>query len=418
MQLTVDSGQLPEGWEIKKLGEVYNVRDGTHDSPKYLPEGYALITSKNLKNNGLSFKNVNYILEVDYKKINERSAVHKGDILLAMIGTIGNPIVVEVEPEFAIKNVALIKVPRNQSSYFLRYYLETEYVQSKMQREAKGTTQKFVGLGYLRDFPIILPPPSEQKRIVAILDEAFEGIDRAIANAENNLANSRELFESYLNAIFTQKGDGWVEKKLGDLCEKVEYGSSAKSLVEGEIPVLRMGNIKNGAIDWSNLVYTIDKEEINKYLRKYNDVLFNRTNSDEHVGKTAIYKGEMPAIFAGYLIRVHRKEELIDADFINFYLDSYTAREYGKSIMSRSVNQANINGTKLKGYPISLPSLSTQKKIVENLSFLRAETQRLETIYRQKIAALKELKQSILQKAFIGELTADTPKTAKEEIAA
>jgi type I restriction enzyme S subunit len=270
----------------------------------------------------------------------------------------------------------------------------------------------------IKNLKLHVPPLPEQKRIVAILDEAFEGIDRAIANTEKNLANSHELFESYLNAIFTQKGNGWEERKLGDVCEKVEYGSSAKSLVEGEIPVLRMGNIQNGAIDWSNLVYTIDKEEIKKYLLRYNDVLFNRSNSDEHVGKTAIYKGEMPAIFAGYLIRIHRKEQLIDAEFLNFYLNSYTAREYGKSIMSRSVNQANINGTKLKGYPISLPSLSVQKQIVENLSFLRTETQRLEAIYRQKIAALKELKQSILQKAFTGELTADTLKTATEEIAA
>ncbi|MDZ7969559.1 MAG: restriction endonuclease subunit S [Nostoc sp. DedSLP03] len=287
-------------------------------------------------------------------------------------------------------------------NFFIHVNRETIY------HLGSGATFPNVSGSMLAKLEIPIPPESEQKRIVAIMDEAFEGIDRAIANTEKNLANSRELFESYLNAIFTHKGDGWVEKTLGDVCEKVEYGSSAKSLVEGEIPVLRMGNIQNGAIDWSNLVYSIDKEEINKYLLKYNDVLFNRTNSDEHVGKTAIYKGEMPAIFAGYLIRIHRKEELIDADFLNFYLNSYTAREYGKSVMSRSVNQANINGTKLKSYPISLPSLSIQKQIVENLIFLRTETQRLETLYRRKLAALNELKQSILQKAFTGELTADT----------
>jgi type I restriction enzyme S subunit len=162
----------------------------------------------------------------------------------------------------------------------------------------------------------------------------------------------------------SQLPEGWVEKKLGDVCEKVEYGSSVKSKPEGKIPVLRMGNVQNGSIDWSNLVYSTDKEEIDKYLLKYNDVLFNRTNSDEHVGKTAIYKGERPAIFAGYLIRIIRKEDLIDADFLNYYLNSHTIREYGKSIMSRSVNQANINGTKLKDYPIILPPLSEQKRIV------------------------------------------------------
>ncbi|GEM_PF-2389361 len=189
-----------KGWQIKKLNEVYDVRDGTHDSPKYQPEGYAFITSKNLKSNGLSFEKVQYNSESDYQKINERSAVHKGDVLLAMIGTIGNPVVVEIEPEFAIKNVALIKVPKDQSSYFLKYYLETDYVKSKMQREAKGTTQKFVSLVYLRNFPITLPPLAEQKRIVAIVDNAFEGIDRAIANIEKNFTNARELFESYLDS--------------------------------------------------------------------------------------------------------------------------------------------------------------------------------------------------------------------------
>jgi type I restriction enzyme S subunit len=157
---------------------------------------------------------------------------------------------------------------------------------------------------------------------------------------------------------------GWIKTKLGDVCKKVEYGSSAKSKPEGKIPVLRMGNIQNGVIDWNDLVYTTDQEEIDKYLLKHNDILFNRTNSAEHVGKTAIYKSEKPAIFAGYLIRIHRKEDLIDADFLNYYLNSNTVREYGKSVMSRSVNQANINGTKLKEYPIFLPTLLEQKQIV------------------------------------------------------
>ncbi len=121
-----------------------------------------------------------------------------------------------------------------------------------------------------------------------------------------------------------QLPEGWVEKKLGDVCEKVEYGSSAKSQPEGKIPVLRMGNIQNGSIDWKDLAYTTNQEEIDKYLLQHNDVLFNRTNSAEHVGKTAIYKSEMPAIFAGYLIRIHRKKDLIDADFLNYYLNSQT----------------------------------------------------------------------------------------------
>src|SRR5690606_16697117 len=142
---------------------------------------------------------------------------------------------------------------------------------------------------------------------------------------------------------------------------------------------------------------------------KHNDVLFNRTNSPELVGKTAIYKSEMPAIFAGYLIRIHRKEELLDADYLNYYLNSKMAFEYGKTVVISSVNQANINGTKLKNYPIPLPSLKEQQTIVRQLDALRAETQKLEAVYQKKIADLEELKKSILQKAFKGELRGGEP---------
>jgi type I restriction enzyme S subunit len=393
---------LPKGWEIKKLGEVYDVRDGTHDSPKYVKEGYALITSKNLKNDSLNYDNVNYITEQDYININKRSKVDVGDVLFAMIGTIGNPIVIKDEPDFAIKNVALLKIPKNQDSYFLKYYLDSSIVIERMSKDAKGATQKFVGLGYLRNFEIPLPPLPEQQRIVSILDQAFATIANAKANTEQNLKNANELFDCVLDSILY---DGkWKVKQLGEVCEKVEYGTSSKSTSLGKIPVLRMGNIQNGRFDWKNLVYSDNEEENKQYLLKYNDVLFNRTNSPELVGKTAIYKGEMPAIFAGYLIRIHRKEDLLDATYLNYYLNSKMAIDYGKTVVISSVNQANINGTKLKTYPIPLPTLTEQQTIVGRLDALSAETKRLEAIYQQKLLNLEELKKSVLQKAFNGEL--------------
>ena len=191
---------------------------------------------------------------------------------------------------------------------------------------------------------------------------------------------------------------------MGDLCDGVEYGSSAKSKKEGHIPVLRMGNIQGGKLDWENLAYTDDKDEIKKYLLKHNDVLFNRTNSPELVGKTAIYKSEMPAVFAGYLIRIHRKPDLLDADYLNYFLNSQIALDHGKTVAISSVNQANINGAKLRGYPIPAPTLSQQKQIVAKLDALSTETQLLETRYQQKLAALAALKESLLHQAFSGEL--------------
>jgi type I restriction enzyme S subunit len=193
-------------------------------------------------------------------------------------------------------------------------------------------------------------------------------------------------------------------QQLGEVCKKVEYGTSSKAQPQGKLPVLRMGNIQNGRFEWKSLVYSNNEEDNKQYLLYYNDVLFNRTNSPELVGKTAIYKGERPAIFAGYLIRLHRKEDLLDADYLNYYLNSKMAFEYGKTVVISSVNQANINGTKLKTYPIPLPTLEEQQFIVHHLDALRAETQKLEALYQKKIDNLEELKKSILQKAFAGEL--------------
>ena len=165
-----------------------------------------------------------------------------------------------------------------------------------------------------------------------------------------------------------------------------------------------MGNIQDGRFDWGDLVYTDDEAEIVRYQLEHNDVLFNRTNSPELVGKTAIYKSERPAIFAGYLIRIRRRKELLDADYLNYFLNSRIAFDYGKTVVISSVNQANINGTKLKTYPIPTPSLAEQKDIVAELDALVAETQRLESIYQQKLAALAELKKSLLHQAFSGKL--------------
>lgn len=191
-----------KGWEEGKLGETYDVRDGTHDSPIYQKDGFALITSKNLKQDVLNYDKVQFISQKDYKKINERSLVNKGDVLFAMIGTIGNPVVVNVEPNFAIKNVALFKVPNNQDSYFLKYYLDSKFVIDKMMSEAKGTTQKFVGLGYLRNFQIMLPPLDEQKSIVKKLDALAGETKKLEAIFAAKSASLDELKKSVLKKAF------------------------------------------------------------------------------------------------------------------------------------------------------------------------------------------------------------------------
>jgi type I restriction enzyme S subunit len=192
-----------EGWEEKTLGEVYDVRDGTHDSPKYQEEGFPLITSKNLKKDLLNYDNVNYISEQDYININKRSKVDKGDILFAMIGTIGNPVVIQDEPDFAIKNVALFKVPKGQNSNFLKYYLDAKSTIDKMMEDAKGTTQKFVGLGYLRSFKILLPPLKEQQTIVQKISALSTETKKLEAIYQQKINDLEELKKSVLQKAFS-----------------------------------------------------------------------------------------------------------------------------------------------------------------------------------------------------------------------
>ena len=147
----------------------------------------------------------------------------------------------------------------------------------------------------------------------------------------------------------------------------VEYGTGAKSSKSGSVPVIRMGNLQNGMIDWQDLAFTSDKAEIEKYSLSPGDVLFNRTNSPELVGKTAIFRGERPALFAGYLIRVNHIGTIVNSQYLNLFFGSHTARQYGNSVKTDGVNQSNINGEKLQGYPFPYCSLAEQHEVVRIL---------------------------------------------------
>ncbi|EMK04117.1 type I restriction modification DNA specificity domain protein [Leptospira kirschneri] len=287
----------------------------------------------------------------------------------------------------------------------------------------------------MRNTPIPLPPLVEQQRIVSKIEELFSELDKGIENLKTAQQQLKVYRQAVLKSAFEGKltkdwrdqnpdrsvsedileekdsslgelPDGWKSVKLGNVIKDVEYGSSSKSHETGKIPVIRMGNIQNGLIDWEDLVYTNNQDEINKYLLKKDDVLFNRTNSSEWVGKTAIYKGERPAIFAGYLIRINRIQSLLDPYFLTYFLNSIIAKKYGNSVRTFGVNQSNINGTKLKSYPLPLPSLSEQQIIVQEIESRLSVCDKLEETIQSSLKQAESLRQSILKKAFEGKLAA------------
>ena len=391
-------------WNAVKLGDACRFIDYRGKTPDKTESGLRLITAKNVKMGFLQMEPLEYVAADAYDDWMTRGIPREGDVLFTTEAPLANVAQLDTNARvvFAQRIIVLQPFSSDLDRTFLKYQLLSDSMQKHVREKGTGATVQGIKASLLKAIEIRFPPLAEQQRIVGILDEAFDGIATAKANADKNLQNARALFESHLQA--TMMSDRWPRKMLGDVCEKVEYGSSAKSKPEGIVPVLRMGNIQDGQLDWENLVYSDDQAEIDKYLLKHNDVLFNRTNSPELVGKTAIYKSQEPAIFAGYLIRIHRKEDLLDADYLTYFLNSKDALDYGKTVMISSVNQANINGAKLKGYPIPIPTLSEQRKIVSSLDALSAETQRLESLYQQKLTALDALKKSLLHQAFSGAL--------------
>ncbi|MFK5611951.1 restriction endonuclease subunit S [Lactobacillus delbrueckii] len=185
-------------WEQRKLGEVADVRDGTHDSPRYINEGYPLLTSKNVDNGYINYDDVKYVSENDYVQINKRSKVDINDILMGMIGTIGNLALIREEPDFAIKNVALIKHTSNFDYQFLFQELQTSAISKELLSGMDGGTQKFVSLKKIRNLSVMLPSENEQKQIGAF----FKQFDSLIALHQRKLDLLKEQKKGFLQKMF------------------------------------------------------------------------------------------------------------------------------------------------------------------------------------------------------------------------
>ena len=198
-------------WKEFKLGDISDVRDGTHDSPKEKPEGRFLITSKHIKNGKIDFSSAYRISEEDFDQINKRSKVDKWDILFSMIGTIAETVIVDFEPGFAIKNVGLFKTGNKDLSKWIYYYLKSTDAKNEIDACLKGSTQQYITLGDLRNFPIKIPPLPEQKAIAEVLTSLDDKID--LLHKQNKTLE--QLAETLFRHHFIDNAqDDWEEKPL------------------------------------------------------------------------------------------------------------------------------------------------------------------------------------------------------------
>lgn len=301
---------------------------------------------------------------------------------------------------------------------YLMYCFQSKYFREFILSNVSGVGGSLMRAQpkYVQTYPIPLPPLSEQQRIVERIEELFAKLDEAKERLQEVVDSFAVRKAAILHKAFTGEltkqwrlengvsDESWEEKTIGEICSSLKYGTSKKSSDDGEVVVLRMGNLQNGEIDWSNLAYTSDEEDIKKYLLKSGDVLFNRTNSPELVGKTSIYRGEMPAIYAGYLIKLDYEKNIVVGDYLNYYLNSSKAKEYYMQVKTDGVSQSNINAKKIGEFEIPLPTISEQHEIVRLIDDLLARERAAQQAAEQALASIDLMKKSILARAFRGEL--------------
>ena len=407
------TNKLPQGWVECEFESVIDVRDGTHDSPKYYETGYPLVTSKCLKNGNIDLSIASLISENDYHKINERSKVSIGDVLFAMIGTIGNPVLIQDEPSFAIKNVALFRKSNAVIPEFLKYYLESSNVLSVMQLQSKGSTQKFVGLGYLRKFNFLLPPLNEQKRIVEKIEEEFGKIDEGI----EKLKLAQEQIKQYRQSVLKSAFDGklyktteWEEKTLEKLTKKIgDVDHKMPKEVDYGIPYISPKdfysingiNLKN-AKKISNSDYEVLSRKI---APEMGDIIFPRYGT---IGVLR-YVDTNEKFLVSYSCAVIKTDtQKGNRRYLYYYLLSPQIKsQIQKSI--RQTTQANIGIQSIKDFKIKIGTLDEQKQIVKEIEKRFEVADEVERVITENLAKAEQLKQSILKKAFEGRLVPQDP---------
>ncbi|HFI7355175.1 TPA: restriction endonuclease subunit S [Escherichia coli] len=397
---------MSKNWQICQLGDVLTLINGrAYKKEEMLTEGVPILRIQNL-NGGNKWFYSNLELQED-------KYCYKNDLLYAWSATFG-PYWSKWDHKL-IYHYHIWKIETSPALNKQFAYYALLNITEALKASAHGVAMPHITKAGMEAWEIQLPPISEQKIIAEKLDTLLAQVESTKARLEQIPQILKRFRQAVLGAAVSGKLtedwrdnsslSGWIEGKLGEFIKKPSYGTSSKSNKEGLIPVLRMGNLQGGKLDWTDLVYTSDTIEIEKYKLEYNDVLFNRTNSPELVGKTAIYKSEQPAIYAGYLIRVQCLSDL-NPDYLNYHLNSILGRQYCYSVKSDGVSQSNINAQKLIAYPITVPPLPEQHEIVRRVEQLFAYADTIEKQVNNALARVNNLTQSILAKAFRGELTA------------
>ncbi|MFO7579162.1 MAG: restriction endonuclease subunit S [Nitrosomonas halophila] len=375
------------------------------------PAGIRLIQTGNV---GLGeFKDrgnkARFISEATFKRL-KCQEVYEGDCLVSRLpDPVGRSCIVPSNDATMITAVdcTILRFQKDKlSPEFFNYYSQSSQYLADVEAYCTGATRKRISRINLGKVHIPLPPLPEQKHIVTILNEAFAGIATAVANTEKNLANARELFESYLNSVFSQRGEGWVDLTLKEVCKDYGRGKSKHrprndpKLYGGAYPFIQTGDVRNS--DHLIREYSVTYNEVGLAQSKLWPKGTICITIAANIAETGIL--DFDACFPDSIIGLVVDEAKASSAYVEFLLQSVRSILKAKG---KGSAQDNINLATFENEKFPFPSLEMQLAIAGSLQEIRSAVRQLEFIYQQKLNALAELKQSLLQKAFSGELTAD-----------
>ncbi len=395
---------MREGWEMKKLGEVCDFKSGK-TIPKSLEKNsgeilYAKVGDMNLPGNEIAIKSSNRFVNSDDIKDNQLIPI--GSVIFPKRGG-------AISTNKKRKIVKTTIVDLNTMAVYSNGEITSDYLFHWFQsidlaELSNGTSIPQIN-NYSFDNTYISFPKSlvEQKQIVTLLDQAFAAIDQAKANVEKNLQNAKELFQSKLNEVFSRKGEGWEERKLGELgkvsmCKRI---LKKQTTTEGEIPFYKIGTFGKKANAY------ISKEIYDEFRSKYSfpkkgDILISASGT---IGRRVIYDGK-PAYFQdSNIVWIDNDEKLVLNEFLYQF---YSICDWNPS---RGATISRLYNDDLRKIKITFPNIDEQKILLPQIEKLKNETKEVETHYYQKVEILEELKKSILQKAFLGEFTSASSAT-------
>jgi len=360
----------------------------------YVEDGIPVLKIQNIKPFMIEIKKMDFVTKAKYTEL-KRHSYKNGDIVMTKLGDpLGASAIVEgIDEGLIVADLVRIRAKKIDTKY-LCYHLNSPITNGFINAQQKGATRPRVQISVVRDLPIYAPPLQEQQRIVAVLDEMFEGIAKAKKNAEQNLRNARELFDSYLQSVFENRNDVWKEKSLEEVCE-FRNGAAHEQYIDEDGKYILV-NSKFISADGEKMKRT------NSALSPLfvNDIAF--VMSDVPNGKAlakCFLVDKNDTFTLNQRIGAIRSREFIP----KFLVYQFNRNKYLLSF-NNGENQTNLRKGDILKCPLFVPSKQDQQAIVAKLDALSAETKRLEAIYQKKIDDLEELKRSILQKAFNGEL--------------